>query len=61
MVNILLKCFSGWLRPEIVRVVRVQQDHVGDDVGLGRGPPDHVHRHRHVHPIQGQEDEQTQV
>ena len=43
------------------RVVRRQQNHVGDHAGLGRRRPDHVLRHRPLHAQQGQEDQQTQV
>ena len=43
------------------RVVRGQQDHVGDHAGLGGRRADHILWHRPLHAQQGQEDQQTQV
>ena len=49
----------GRLRTEAERLVRGEQDHMGDHPGLHRGPPGHDLRHRHVHPLQGQEAQQA--
>lgn len=54
-------CLLGRVRPPPGALVRAEQNHVGDDAGVGGGAADHVHRHRHVHPLQGQEDQQAKV
>ena len=47
--------FPGRLQQPTERVVRGEQDNVGDDAGLGGGRADHVLRHRTLHAQQGEE------